>query len=194
MAISFRGTAVSKLTKATGVYALCDLDKTPIYVGKSEDGIRARVRRHLTSARSDVIANRQVDVWEIAWVWAWPVQGKAMIEQLEAHLFYEFDGQSTLMNGTIPVNPGSLSFQVPARQETQVMSDRDIAVRTDPALRLPRQVEHYQRLVDHVLNVKDSGQLRRSLRAHFERLTKYHNQFLEQVGPDIVGTGEAEES
>ena len=30
------------------------------------DGIRSRVARHLTSARSDIIANRQIDVWEIA--------------------------------------------------------------------------------------------------------------------------------
>ena len=45
----------------------------PIYVGQSVDGIRSRVNRHLTSARSDIIANRQIDVWEIAWVWAYPV-------------------------------------------------------------------------------------------------------------------------
>jgi hypothetical protein len=44
---------------------VCDLDQVPIYIDPSVDGIRSRVRRHLTSARSDIIANRQVDVWEI---------------------------------------------------------------------------------------------------------------------------------
>src|SRR5436190_18792230 len=74
--IKFRNPASRQLPEQTGVYALCDLDEVPIYVGQSVDGIRARVRRHLTSARSDVIANRQLDVWEIAFVWAWPVAEK----------------------------------------------------------------------------------------------------------------------
>ena len=51
----FRNKACGSLTSEIGVYVLCDLDKTPIYVGQSKDGIRSRVRRHLTSARSDII-------------------------------------------------------------------------------------------------------------------------------------------
>jgi hypothetical protein len=193
MAISFRRRTVAQLPRAIGVYALCDLDKVPVYVGQSTDGIKKRVQRHLTSARSDIIANRQIDVWEIAWVWAWPTKDRNIITPLEAHLFYNFDGQSTLMNGTIPADPGNVSFTMPDRQEIQVMPSEEVEVRQHPALRLPRQVEHYQRLVDHVLNVKDSGQLRRSLRAHFERMRKYHEQFLGQLVPDIVGEEEVEE-
>jgi len=64
----YRKRAVRKLPTQIGVYVLCDLDQVPIYVGQSVDGIRSRVARHLTSARSDIIANRQIDVWEIAWV------------------------------------------------------------------------------------------------------------------------------
>src|SRR5437868_8492892 len=76
----YRRNQLSQLTAEIGVYALCDLDEVPIYVGQSVDGIRARVRRHLTSARSDVIANRQLDVWEIAFVWAWPVADKRKLK------------------------------------------------------------------------------------------------------------------
>jgi len=54
--IAYRNEQARKLPAETGVYVLCDLDETPIYVGQSVDGIRARVRRHLTSARSDVAA------------------------------------------------------------------------------------------------------------------------------------------
>ncbi|MGO8831336.1 MAG: GIY-YIG nuclease family protein, partial [Roseiarcus sp.] len=100
MSIEFRQRALSSLTDDIGVYALCDLDQVPVYVGQSVDGIRSRVRRHLTSARSDIIANRQVDVWEIAYVWAWPTT-REVIPLLEARLFHEFDAQKTLMNGTI---------------------------------------------------------------------------------------------
>src|SRR5580693_6790178 len=102
--LPFRRRAVRTLTNDIGCYVLCDLDQVPIYVGQSVDGIRSRVRRHLTSARSDIIANRQVDVWEIAYVWAWPTT-RENIPILEARLFHEFDAQKTLMNGTIPARP-----------------------------------------------------------------------------------------
>ncbi|MGO8800071.1 MAG: GIY-YIG nuclease family protein [Roseiarcus sp.] len=186
MSIEFRQRALSSLTDDIGVYALCDLDQVPVYVGQSVDGIRSRVRRHLTSARSDIIANRQVDVWEIAYVWAWPTT-REVIPLLEARLFHEFDAQKTLMNGTIPARPGSHS-SVPEKQIVQVMDTTEIEGRLDPVLRLPRQIEHYGRLVDHVLVVKDSSQLRRSLRAHFERLQRYHASFLKQSGPEVVGS------
>src|SRR5215472_17955285 len=100
--MAFRRRAVSTLTSSVGVYILCDLDRVPIYVGQSTDGIRARVNRHLTSARSDIIANRQIDVWEIAWVWAYPVKNKAEISALENALFHEFHPKSALMNGKVP--------------------------------------------------------------------------------------------
>ncbi len=188
MSIAFRRRAIRELTDEIGVYALCDLDDVAIYVGQSVDGIRSRVRRHLTSARSDIIANRQMDVWEVAWVRAWPVNAPAEISALEATLFHAFDNQSTLVNGTIPAPNLAVEVVPEPGQIVQVMSDKDIAARREPELRLSRQIEHYGRLVDHVLTVKDSGQLRRSLRAHFERLERYHDHFLGQSGPEIVGT------
>ena len=83
--VNYRARQVRAIPTPVGVYALCDLDEVPIYVGQSTDGIRARVQRHLTSARSDVIANRQIDVWEIAYVWAWPADPQ-YIDALESHL------------------------------------------------------------------------------------------------------------
>ncbi len=38
---AFRKAAVRNLTQRIGVYVLCDLDETPVYVGQSKDGIRA---------------------------------------------------------------------------------------------------------------------------------------------------------
>jgi len=176
-----RAHQVATIPALIGVYALCDLDEVPIYVGKSTDGIRSRVRRHLTSARSDIIANRQVDVWEIAYVWAWPCGDKAKIPLLEAFLFHQFDAQNPLMNGTIPQNPGQLSFALPERIRVQVLSANELTIRRDPSRRLPRQSQFYFQLVDHILNVKDRQQLRRSLRSHFDRLSRYHRNFIGSV-------------
>lgn len=173
----FRGNALNGLTSSTGVYALCDLDGVPIYVGQSVDGIRSRVRRHLTSARSDVIANRQIDVWEIAYVWAWPVEIIEEIEPLERHLFHEFDTAQRLMNGK-PLLPLGKAIFVPEMQSVQVIEEAKRKSRLEPDQRLPRQIQQYSLLVDYILNVKNADHLKRSLDAHFDRLVKYHKTFL----------------
>jgi hypothetical protein len=147
-------------------------------VGQSVDGIRARVNRHLTSARSDIIANRQIDVWEIAWVWAYPVKKKSEIGSLEDVLFHEFHVKSALMNGQVPGKP-SIRTPLPApAQVVQVMSDEEIAEKKDPALRLPRQAEHYSQIVGHFLAVKNSREIAGAIQAHFARLEKYHRRLL----------------
>lgn len=176
--LAFRRRAVRTITNDIGCYVLCDLDAVPIYVGQSRDGIRRRVNRHLTSARSDIIANRQVDVWEIAWVWAYPVDHVADISPLENALFHRFHDVSALMNGKIPPTPDA-GYVVPdPAQRVQVMADDEIAEKQDPALRLPRQAEHYSQIVGHFLAVKNSREIAGAMGAHFERLTRYHRMLL----------------
>jgi hypothetical protein len=176
--LMFRRKAVRTLTNQIGCYVLCDLDQVPIYVGQSIDGIRSRVNRHLTSARSDIIANRQIDVWEIAWVWAYPVRDKAQIGLLEDELFHAFNAKSTLMNGKVPKPRANRVSPPEPSQKVQVMSDAEIAEKKDPALRLPRQAEHYSQIVGHFLAVKNSREIAGAIQAHFERLQKYHRQLL----------------
>ena len=174
---AFRHKALGELTNQVGVYALCDLDGEPIYVGQSIDGIRSRVRRHLTSARSDVIANRQIDVWEIAYVWAWPCDDKESIAPLERSVFQFFDSKLSLMNGK-DLSDGEVAALWPLRQVVQVISEADRQARLQPSQRLPRQIQQYNLLVDYILNVKDAPHLKKSLAAHFERLVRYHQTFL----------------
>ena len=186
--LAFRRRAVRTLTNDIGCYVLCDLDQVPIYVGQSIDGIRARVNRHLTSARSDIIANRQVDVWEIAWVWAYPVARRADIGPLEDALFHYHHARSPLMNGKVPRL--GLATDVPApEQVVQVMSDQEIAEKRDPALRLPRQAEHYSAIVGHFLAVKNSREIALAIQAHFARLERYHRRLL-KLAVEIDDDGE----
>ena len=178
----FRKRAVGTLVRNVGVYALCDLNGVPIYVGQSKDGIRSRVARHLTSARSDIIANRQVDVWEIAYVYAYPVADIGDISNLESVLYHHFNPTSALMNGTIPPIP-AVPMAVPEPvQIVQVMPDAEIADRLDPAQRLPKQARHYAQIVEHFLEVKNSPQIGKAMQAHFERLQRYHGELLGNVG------------
>ena len=178
---TFRKNAVKSLTNEIGVYVLADLDNIPIYVGQSMDGIRARVSRHLTSARSDIIANRQIDVWEIAYVWAYPQKSKDEINRLEGLLFHHFDPKSQLMNGALPPFPDTKEHPPERTQIIQVMSDPEIAEKKSPEQRLPRQADHYAQIVGHFLAVKNSTQIARAMNAHFERLKKYHKLLLGQT-------------
>lgn len=173
--IEFRKRQVRQITNQIGCYALCDLDGVPIYIGQSRDGIRSRVNRHLTSARSDVIANRQVDVWEIAYVWAYPVENLQEIDPLEDRLVLYFNSRKTLMNGKLPA--GTPPVDIPeSAQKIQVMAQSEIEEKRDPALRLPRQAEHYSQILGHFLAVKRSKEIQRAIHAHFERLSTYHTQ------------------
>lgn len=184
--LTFRRRAVRTLVNRIGCYVLCDLDGVPIYVGQSVDGIRSRVNRHLTSARSDIIANRQIDVWEIAWVQTYPVDDRSLIGPLEDALFHEFHSKSALMNGKVPRRPAN-PFEIPKpAQIVQVMADEEIAEKRDPALRLPRQAEHYSQIVGHFLAVKNSREIAGAIQAHFERLQKYHRELL-SLATDVEG-------
>lgn len=176
--IEFRRKALRALTDRIGCYVLCDLDEVPIYVGQSVDSIRSRVNRHLTSARSDIVANRQIDVWEIAFVWAYPVDDRAQIDLLETTLFHEFHAKSALMNGKAPRRPERMSAAPAPLQKIQVMAEAEIREKKDPALRLPRQAEHYNQIVGHFLAVKQSKEIAGAIDAHFRRLKKYHRELL----------------
>lgn len=180
--LAFRKRQVRTLTNKVGVYVLCDLDGIPIYVGQSSDGIRARVNRHLTSARSDIIANRQIDVWEIAFVWAFPCADPMQRNLLEAQLYHYFHPKNALMNGSVPYQPKPALAEAPKpEQVVQVMQDAEIKEKKDAALRLPRQAERYSEIVNHFITVKNSIQIARAMNAHFQRLTRYHGEMMKSA-------------
>lgn len=181
--VRYRKKAAKGIPAGIGVYALCDLDGVPVYVGKSEDGIRARVNRHITSARSDVIANRMVDVWEIASVMCWRVKRLDQLRPLEAFLYHRFHPRSRLMNGTVPLRAKTLPFPLPELLTVRLMPEEETHSRRRVELRLPRQAKHFMDLLDHYLNVKDSRELHLALQAHFQRLTDYFER-LRPTSPD----------
>jgi hypothetical protein len=55
-----------------GVYAFYDYDDEPIYVGQTYEGLRTRIRRHLTNQRTDAVAMHVLDPMEVARIEIWP--------------------------------------------------------------------------------------------------------------------------
>lgn len=56
-----------------GVYAFYDYDGEPIYVGQTNEQLRVRIRRHLTNQRTDAVAMRVLDIFEVAELEMWPL-------------------------------------------------------------------------------------------------------------------------
>lgn len=173
------------LTKKIGVYALCDLDNVPVYVGQTrsrkERGIQGRVRRHLTSARSDVNANRQLDVWELAFVRAWPVDDPADLEEMERLVYHSY--QATIWAGKAKPQPACMR-PLPPFQEVLILEPEEVTRRRDPVLRFPRQVRTVDQLLDVIINVKDSQDQRRALEALMHRLQLRFQEFISAAAPE----------
>ncbi len=55
-----------------GVYLFTDYDGEPIYVGQTKEKLRTRIRRHLTNQRTDAVAMRVLDPFEVAEIEMWP--------------------------------------------------------------------------------------------------------------------------
>ena len=67
-----------------GVYLFYDYDGEPIYVGQTYEGLRTRIRRHLTNQRTDAVAMNVLDPFEVAEIEMWPLWELAGSEKSEA--------------------------------------------------------------------------------------------------------------
>ena len=73
-----------------GAYAFYDYDGEPIYVGQTCEGLRTRIRRHLTNQRTDAVAMSVLDPFEVKDIEVWPLpefQQIANNNKEEKHLF-----------------------------------------------------------------------------------------------------------
>lgn len=165
----YRAQQVATLPSEFGVYALCDARGVVRYVGQSTAGIRVRVQRHTTSARSDVIATRVIDPGEIAFVYAWPVQAREDITPLEDNLILHFDAISPLMNSKMPKETSRIDgFVPPEPVVVPLMPDSMIAEKSDPAYLLRRQVKQQSEMLDYIISTKSNKELERSFKASLD--------------------------
>ncbi len=63
-----------KLGSCIGVYAFYDYDGEPIYVGQTWENFGTRIGRHLRGQRSDTLAYRILDPFEVADMELFPVE------------------------------------------------------------------------------------------------------------------------
>ncbi|MGC9220736.1 MAG: GIY-YIG nuclease family protein [Solirubrobacteraceae bacterium] len=140
-----------------GVYAFYDYDGEPIYVGQTNEQLRTRIRRHLTNQRTDAVAMRVLDIFEVASLEMWPLwdlegqskaAAKAELDQVEYSAYVYAIRNSrfrAILNEKIPPVmpvielPPSYSFPL-------VPLDDPTDERLHPDVRIARRAETISRL------------------------------------------------
>jgi hypothetical protein len=141
-----------------GVYAFYDYDGEPIYVGQTNEQLRVRVQRHLTNQRTDAVAMRILDVFEVAEIEIWPLwdlaghaakdpQARARLDAAEYTAYLtaiENSRFKAILNEKIP--PVSERGTLPPSLRRSLIDDNLRRERGHPDIRIARRAETISRL------------------------------------------------
>jgi GIY-YIG catalytic domain-containing protein len=144
-----------------GVYAFYDYDGEPIYVGQTNERLSGRIGRHLTNQRTDVVAMRILDPFEVAEAEVWPLwdlegvnsksrnyaDAKRRLDACEYTAYINaIEGSrfKAILNEKIP--PISETVELPPSLRWKVVDDEVRKERGHPDIRIARRAETISRL------------------------------------------------
>lgn len=164
----YRKQKLRELPPLAGAYVLRDWRLAHLYVGQSEQAINQRLSRHISGARSDIIASRRICPSEIAFVDFYPIANRAERVALEKYLIFTLNSERPLFNFNIPrVCPEGVV--VPASTRFQIVTDEEITRMHCQMEMVKFQSERLEELQRFRRNVKDNedmlaaSEIRRSL-------------------------------
>lgn len=173
-----------------GVYAFYDYDGEPIYVGQTEEKLRARIGRHLTNQRTDAVAMNVLDPFEVCEIEVWPlypVPGedvKKLLAAAEYAAYQKALGESAV--GAVLNEkdiPAADPFELPVSYRGRIIPDNIYESRKHPDIRIARRASTIASLA-RVISERDvSPGLRRTLLTQARRLELLAAQRLEQIDP-----------
>ncbi|WP_236566851.1 GIY-YIG nuclease family protein [Nocardia sp. CY41] len=151
------------------MYAFYDYDGEPIYVGQTKEALGYRVRRHLTNQRTDAVAMRILDTFEVAEIELWPLweladaptradkrnpEKTAAFKEAQEYLdaaeytaylnAIEASKFKAILNEKIP--PISPSIDLPNSYRFSLITEETRAERGHPDVRIARRAETIARL------------------------------------------------
>lgn len=141
-----------------GVYAFYDYDGEPIYVGQTNESLNTRLNRHLTNQRTDAVAMRILDVFEVAEVEVWPIwdlegvsgtnrDARKRLDELEYSAYLNAIDNSrfkAILNEKIP--PLSTRVDLPPSIRCSLVDDEMREERGHADIRIARRAETLARL------------------------------------------------
>jgi hypothetical protein len=139
------------------VYAFFDYDGEPIYVGQTSEQLRTRVRRHLTNQRTDAVAMRVLDIFEVAELEVWPLwelqdernreRARERLDAVEYSAYVHAIQTSrfrAILNEKIP--PVSPVIELPPSYRFSLVGETAVEERRHPDVRIARRAETISRL------------------------------------------------
>ncbi|NES13263.1 MULTISPECIES: GIY-YIG nuclease family protein [Micromonospora] len=137
-----------------GVYAFYDYDAEPIYVGQTWLKFRDRIGRHLTGQRSDTLAYRILDPFEVAELEFWPTEHlrddpdkQAKLNAIEYSVYRQaiLDSKyKAILNEKIP--PVSQLVEAPPSHRFNLVPEHLREDREHPDVRIARRAETLARV------------------------------------------------
>ncbi|MGV7551968.1 GIY-YIG nuclease family protein [Mycobacterium kansasii] len=143
-----------KLRSCIGVYAFYDFDGEPIYVGQTLEDFGTRIGRHLRGQRSDTLAYRILDPFEVAEMELYPLEylradpdKRAKVDAAEYSVYLHAIEQSkykAILNEKIP--PVSSPVALPPAMRFNLIPEGMREDREHPDVRIARRAETLARV------------------------------------------------
>jgi len=143
-----------RLGSCIGVYAFYDFDGEPIYVGQTRENFATRIGRHLRGQRSDTLAYRILDPFEVADMELYPLEflrsdpdKKAKIDAIEYSVYVHAVGESkykAILNEKIP--PVSDPVALPPEMRFNLIPKGMREEREHPDVRIARRADTLSRV------------------------------------------------
>ncbi len=166
-----------------GVYAFFDYDGEPIYVGQTNEQLRVRIRRHLTNQRTDAVAMKVLDPFEVFEIEIWPLphfEGQDMsaaiarrLNWLERAVFDRLIEQSrfkAILNEKDPPLLVDAGAVIPTSVRGRIVSEAVLKLRGHPDTRIARRAETLSLLAKVIAERRVQSGLRRTLLTQAKRL------------------------
>jgi hypothetical protein len=176
------------------IYAFYDYDNEPIYVGQTSDTVRARVGRHLTGQRSDVVAKFILDPFEVADIEVWTIPEIAaseadtatkrrLLNQYESTVYQKLRAESrfhAVLNEEVPKEAPPVPL--PPSVRGRIIPEEIWEDRAHADVRIARRANIVGRLAQLISERQVQGGIRRTLHLQTQRLEWLSNKRLQDLG------------
>ena len=183
-----------------GVYAFYDYDGEPIYVGRTAEQLRVRIRRHLTNQRTDAVAMHVLDPFEVADIEMWPFWDleeqsdrepavKSLLGSAEFTIFQRLVSESVfnaiLNEAPVPVAP---VIAMPQSLRRRIVPEPVYSRRLHPDIRIARRAATIAKLAEIISQRAVQHGLRDTLLIQSRRLEHLAGKRLEELARPAENT------
>ncbi|MCY3653261.1 MAG: GIY-YIG nuclease family protein [Acidimicrobiia bacterium] len=171
-----------------GIYLFIDYDGEPIYVGQTTERLRSRIGRHLTNQRTDAVAMRVLDPFEVAEVEMWPfweLENRPIGDTLNRAEYTVYQQALHESRFSALLNEGEIKetelIRLPPSVRGALLPTGSRQVREHPDLRLARRARTISDLARVISERQVRSGIRRTLWVQSQRLEHLARTRLEEA-------------